>query len=545
MKITPAWIAILLLLQSSPLFAQRDFAVDFDAWTRLSGDPAGRFNYGRLAGRFLQLDTTLSDEELALLSFGYTLQPRYDPYGQSLKEDTLFRLFREEKLDEALQYGETYLKENPVSLRGSLGLALVTDKLERAEEYERYRTRFLQLLRGVLSTGTGRSVESAYVVINVRDEYVVLNYLDYTSSLQTLVEGKKGRFYDRLEAVSRRDTSERRDFYFDVTMPFNSLLPHPNEGAHRVDERALIIDTDAGGDDLMAIAFLLSKPELRIEAITVSNGLAHVPQGARNMLRLLKLTGREEIPVFLGRPTPLHGQAAFPEEWRRTTDSLPAVDLPQSSRASERRPAAAYLTERLSPAHPKACILALGPLTNLGEVLQKAPQCASAIEEIVISGGAVDVPGNLGDGGYYKTANTAAEWNMFVDPVAADAVFRSGAKITLVPLDASTRVPIDLPFLQAFRDSARSPAARLVLQILESNRLYIEQGIYFAWDPLAASVLADPEVVTLQQMAIQVELNSAKVGRTIRQPGVGNVSVALEPRVDRFRRTFLGAFGIR
>src|SRR5712692_1236705 len=80
---------------------------------------------------------------------------------------------------------------------------------------------------------------------------------------------------------------------------------------------SVIIDTDAGSDDLMAIAFLLSHPTVRIEAVTIANGLAHVDAGARNLVRLLDLRGRKNVLVFAGRPTPLRGNAEFPAEWRK------------------------------------------------------------------------------------------------------------------------------------------------------------------------------------------------------------------------------------
>src|SRR4029077_3462690 len=84
--------------------------------------------------------------------------------------------------------------------------------------------------------------------------------------------------------------------------------------------RAVIVDTDAGADDLMAIAFLLSRPDIHVEAITIENGMAHVPAGGRNVLRLLALAGRNDIPVFLGRENPLAGDQEFPAEWRRASD---------------------------------------------------------------------------------------------------------------------------------------------------------------------------------------------------------------------------------
>src|SRR5579859_3484491 len=90
----------------------------------------------------------------------------------------------------------------------------------------------------------------------------------------------------------------------------------------------IIIDTDAGSDDLMAIAFLLSRKDVKIEAITIVDGLAHVPAGAANVLRLLELAGATAVPVYPGAQEPLERTAPFPAEWRRTSDTLPGVMLP-------------------------------------------------------------------------------------------------------------------------------------------------------------------------------------------------------------------------
>src|SRR5262249_44068654 len=133
--------------------------------------------------------------------------------------------------------------------------------------------------------------------------------------------------------------------------------------------------------------------------------------------------------------------APFPDAWRKTCDELPGVRLPAASRKPEARSAADFLAARFE--RPGARILALGPLTNLAEALRHVPR---ADAEVVIMGGAIRVPGNLGDGGFFRTNNTEAEWNIFHDPAAARIVFESGPRmrlIRLIPLDATNRVPID------------------------------------------------------------------------------------------------------
>jgi pyrimidine-specific ribonucleoside hydrolase len=306
-------------------------------------------------------------------------------------------------------------------------------------------------------------------------------------------------------------------------------------------QHPILIDTDAGTDDLMAIAFLVSQPAVQIDAITVVNGLAHPEPGARNIVRLLDLAGRKNIPVFAGRSIPLQGKAEFPAEWRKISDDLPGVTLPPLSRPIESKPAADYLIERLRNQDNPVRILALGPLTNLGEALKREPSLAGAIEELVIMGGALRVPGNLGDGHAFNTKNTTAEWNIFIDPLAARIVFRSGVPIRLVPLDATNKVTIDLAFLAKFQSGAHSPLARFVGQVLETDRQSIQGGFFYAWDPLAAVALAHPAVVQTTHLHIDVRQDPPEAGRTVQTPGRPNARVALDADGAAWRKLFLEA----
>jgi pyrimidine-specific ribonucleoside hydrolase len=307
-------------------------------------------------------------------------------------------------------------------------------------------------------------------------------------------------------------------------------------------QHPIIIDTDAGTDDLMAISFLASQPSVRIDAITVVNGLAHPAAGAKNISRLLELAGRKDIPVFAGRDTPLQGKAEFPADWRKTSDDLPGVTLPALSRQPESKRAADYLIERLRDKARPVRILALGPMTNLAEALKREPSIAAAIEELVIMGGALHVPGNLGDGGALKTSNTTAEWNIFVDPLAARIVFRSGVPIRLIPLDATNKVPVDLAFLASFQSGARTPLGRVVAQVLDADRASVQAGIFYAWDPLAAVALLHPAVVKTTNLHIDIQQDPPEEGRTVQTPGRPNARVALDADGVAWRKLFLEAF---
>ena len=99
-----------------------------------------------------------------------------------------------------------------------------------------------------------------------------------------------------------------------LALIFSRLLPAA--------DAPVVIDTDAGHDDLMAIAFLLARPDVHIEAIATNDGLAHVEAGAVNVLRLLALAGRRDIPVYIGGALPMRGTLAFPASWRKRADEF-------------------------------------------------------------------------------------------------------------------------------------------------------------------------------------------------------------------------------
>jgi hypothetical protein len=217
------WSLVVSMFLCPMTFTQVLHPRDFKHWTKFASDPSSHFNYEKLLSRFQNDDSTLTDDELVLLSHGYTLRPEYDPYTQMLIEDSLDQFFREGEYESAMERGVKYLQENPVSLIGNLVLLMSSKHLEQSEDIEKYHTRFSQMLRAILATGTGNSSDSAFAVINIRDEYAVLNYFGYTSSSQSLVVGREGRSYDRLVGTPRNDSGKTRVFYFDITRPMNSL----------------------------------------------------------------------------------------------------------------------------------------------------------------------------------------------------------------------------------------------------------------------------------------------------------------------------------
>lgn len=311
----------------------------------------------------------------------------------------------------------------------------------------------------------------------------------------------------------------------------------------------IVIDTDAGTDDFMAIAWLLSLRGVHIEAITVVHGLAHVKEGARNLRRLLRVAEREDIPVFEGEARPLSGSREFPAPWREFTDNLRGVRLPPSDVRPPSMDAVTFLQERLSRKNSPFRILALGPLTNLALAFRAVPASSSALHDIVTMGGAVEVPGNLMDGDHDKGENDTAEWNIYCDPVAAAEVFAADVANLLVPLDATNQVPIDRAFVDKFVNRGLTPIGQVTADIFAAALSPIDAGYFYAWDPLAAVALMKPSVVECKRARLEVVLEGKDVGQTrlVKWDEESKVSVAINANtaefVSSFNEVFLTAKG--
>jgi len=304
--------------------------------------------------------------------------------------------------------------------------------------------------------------------------------------------------------------------------------------------RPIVVDTDLAVDDLVALAFLLSSTEAEVRAVTVSGtGEVRCPQGLAVIRGLLAVTGDDDVPVACGRSAPLAGDRAFPDAWRDSADDAYGLDLPAApSSPPEDRDAVDLLTEALEPGG--VTMLTLGPLTNLAEAFRSEPELASQVGSVVVMGGAVDVPGNvfgevLGEGG--QTSD--AEWNLYVDPTAAAEVVASGAPIVLVGLDATNQVPITADFLEVLGVNAHTDAAILVDTALDQNPSVSSGEAYF-WDPLAAAVVLDPDVVTIEEARIDVVTDEGPdSGRTVRSDDGHTVSLAVGADVGTFEELFL------
>ncbi len=302
----------------------------------------------------------------------------------------------------------------------------------------------------------------------------------------------------------------------------------------------VVIDTDMGTDDAMAIAFLLRRPDVEVKAITVTGaGLAHCEQGVHNVLRLLALANHADIPVACGRTTPLRGTHAFPEPWRQQADTLNGLSLPEPKSSASASTAVQFLTSALEGSQRKVTVLALGNLTNLAEAFEAKPSLTGRVERLYVMGGAVTVPGNIGDSPGVNPPNPHAEWNIYVDPYAAARVFET-APVVLVPLDATNHVQVTEEFLHRFEQDRQTPEADFVYRLLASDPEYVRSGTYFFWDPLAAVSLAVEGAVTYEQKKVRViEEEGESSGRTLESETGHPVRTGVSADRQKFESAFL------
>jgi purine nucleosidase/pyrimidine-specific ribonucleoside hydrolase len=213
--------------------------------------------------------------------------------------------------------------------------------------------------------------------------------------------------------------------------------------------RAVVVDTDPGIDDAVAILLALRSPELDIRGITTVAGNIGGATTTRNAGRILALAGRSDIPVIAGASAPL-SRKGFDTVDIHGGDGLGGVAFPEPLAAPRDGDAINWMAELLD-AEPSGSIdiLALGPLTNIARLLCDHPDAARRIGRVVAMGGAIHERGNIGP---------RSEFNMAADPEAAAIVFAAGVPLVLVPLDVTRKVRATRAYTAALRTSGKAEA---------------------------------------------------------------------------------------
>ncbi len=302
--------------------------------------------------------------------------------------------------------------------------------------------------------------------------------------------------------------------------------------------KRILIDTDPGIDDSLAILLALASPELKVEGVSVVHGNCSVEQALSNALGVLELARAGHIPVARGFELPLVQPSLLALETHGDA-GIGYARLPSPTARPVAQHSVEFLINKIMSAPGEITLVCIGPLTNVAVALRKESGIIKAVKEVVIMGGAIRHQGNT---------SPLAEFNVYVDPHAAHMVYHSGMPITLVPLDVTYQCALtyaDVGRLQRID----SPISRF---IADSTRFYMEYHDEYQQiegciinDPLALALTLAPELCDYEAHYVDVDLSGGvSLGKTFadfykmnRQPA--NMKIALGVRARDFMQLFL------
>jgi pyrimidine-specific ribonucleoside hydrolase len=318
--------------------------------------------------------------------------------------------------------------------------------------------------------------------------------------------------------------------------------------------RRILLDTDPGVDDAMAIFLALRSPELKVEAITAVCGNVPLSLTLPNALRLVEIAERTDIPVAAGAASPLVRRLVN-ATYAHGNNGLGGVQFPEP-KLKPVSESAVQLICRIAQANPgEITIVALGPLTNVATALMADPSLASNIRGIVVMGGSLS-GGNI---------TPAAEFNFYVDPEAARVVFDSGAPLTMVGLNVTNRVQIrdeQIRGLEAAQNPVSQAAGKIMRATLDRWTKERQLTGFAMHDPVTVAHLIDSSILTLKEYYVEIETSGeftagesvaysrAPRGSPPRNTGLRaaeppeaefkpNCNVAVEADADKFFRLLL------
>ncbi|WP_130802721.1 nucleoside hydrolase [Acinetobacter ihumii] len=274
--------------------------------------------------------------------------------------------------------------------------------------------------------------------------------------------------------------------------------------------RQIIIDTDPGQDDAVAILLALASPELEVLGITTVAGNVPLALTSLNARRVCELAKRSDVAVFAGCHQPLKRALVTAENVHGKT-GLDGIELPEPIMPLQSMHAVDFMIETLRQAPEKTITLcSLGPMTNTAQALMQAPDIASRIERIVLMGGGFFEGGNI---------TPSAEFNMYVDPEAAQIVFASGIPLTVIPLDVTHQALTSKQWLDDLRamNNQVGTAVAAWTDFFEryDREKYGSEGAPLH-DPCVIAYLIQPELFSGRWVNVEIETNSAlTLGATV------------------------------
>jgi purine nucleosidase len=271
----------------------------------------------------------------------------------------------------------------------------------------------------------------------------------------------------------------------------------------------VLLDTDPGIDDALAILLALASPEIDLAALTVTGGNCAMPEGVRNALNILALGGAAHIPVAPGVALPLIRPPLLAPETHGDT-GLGYATLPPASTQPVEEHGVDVLIREILAAPGAVTLVAVAPLTNLALAIRKEPRIVQAVRQVIVMGGALRAEGNT---------TPLAEFNIYVDPHAAHIVLHSGMPLVLLPWDITKDVLLTKADIDRLLH-IQSPIARFVV---DATRFYIEFHLaHFGFagcsinDPVALALAFLPDLACLEPLYVDVEIASeVTMGKTV------------------------------
>ncbi len=267
--------------------------------------------------------------------------------------------------------------------------------------------------------------------------------------------------------------------------------------------RKIIIDTDPGQDDAVAILLALASPdEIEVLGITAVAGNVPLPLTERNSRIVCELAGRADIPVFAGCDAPLSRDLVTAEHVHGKT-GLDGPPLPEPTMPLQRQHGVDFIIDTLRAApEGSVTLVPIGPLTNIATAFEKAPGIVGKVQEIALMGGAYFEVGNI---------TPSAEFNIYVDPEAAEIVFKSGVPIAVFSLDVTHRALTSAAWVQEMRD-LDTEVGRMVAAWTDfferfDMEKYGSKGAPLH-DPCPVSYLIRPELFSGRQINVEIETQS-------------------------------------
>jgi purine nucleosidase len=302
--------------------------------------------------------------------------------------------------------------------------------------------------------------------------------------------------------------------------------------------KRLLLDTDPGIDDALAILLAMASPEIQLEGVSVVHGNCSLDQATTNALAVLELANASHIPVYRGCELPLVQPSFLAPETHGNT-GLGYAKLPEPRTRPRVQHGSDFLIEQILSNPGELTLLAIGPLTNIALAIRQEPRIVSALKELIIMGGAIRYEGNT---------TPLAEFNTYADPHAAHIVYHAGISTTLVPLDVTYQCVLTQPDVARLLQ-INSPLTRF---ITDATRFYMEfhdeyQGVEGCVinDPLALALTFMPELCDYRLLPVDVDISGGvSMGKTIgdfynynKKPA--NMKVALGVRPRDFIELFL------